>query len=199
MFEFLKGPLRRAFCFSAGGRAADRQDGLIYTIDDKDAVHAIDGLPQSSIGAPLPSILATDKQTFLVYLVEDPSPGWDGTSVRAMNRDVGGEAVAIISFENCHAHFLGPPSDEIFHGHPLAPRGLRPYGVFEVEHSSWLRALVRMNAVHPRHMPGMFADCRHFIFTFHDSTFECIAESFAVETARMSIKKALSELLGKRL
>jgi len=73
---------------------------------------------------------------------------------------------------------FGPPNDEGLHGHPLAERGLEPYGVFVVSPSSWLRALVRMNAVHPRHRDEHFDGLCHFVFTFHDSTFECIARGF---------------------
>ena len=51
---------------------------------------------------------------------------------------------------------FGPPNDEAFDGHPLARRGLRPYGAFEVTHSSWIRQLEQMNSVHPHHSPPLF-------------------------------------------
>jgi hypothetical protein len=79
---------------------------------------------------------------------------------------------------------FGPPNDEAFSGHPLAARGLKPYSVFEIEKSSWLRALVRMNSVHPYHKVERFADLRHWVFSFHDTTFECIASSFDIVLAR---------------
>lgn len=77
---------------------------------------------------------------------------------------------------------LGPPNDEAFVGHPLYEKGLRPHGVFEVRNSSWLRALERMNSVHPRHVADLFHGYRHFIFAFQDSTFECIAKSYGHDT-----------------
>src|SRR5262249_17748356 len=73
------------------------------------------------------------------------------------------------------AHYFGPPNDEALSGHPLYRKGLRHYGVCEVKNSSWVRALERMNRVHPSHHPRMFSRYRHFVFTFHDTTFECIA------------------------
>ena len=35
----------------------------------------------------------------------------------------------------------------------------------------------KRNRVHYRHDPSRYAKLSHFIFTFHDSTFECVAES----------------------
>ncbi|HEX8863370.1 MAG TPA: hypothetical protein VGC06_30595 [Actinomycetes bacterium] len=55
----------------------------------------------------------------------------------------------------------GPPNDEALQGHPLVDRGLRPYGVFRVEGSSWIRQLERMNRVHPQHRPEAFRDLCH--------------------------------------
>jgi hypothetical protein len=44
------------------------------------------------------------------------------------------------------AHTFGPSNDEAFSGHPLAARGLTPYGAFKIENSSWVRHLERMNS-----------------------------------------------------
>ena len=37
----------------------------------------------------------------------------------------------------------------------------------------------------------------HFIFWFHDSTFECIARSYKVETHRVSMKELLGLMVGR--
>jgi hypothetical protein len=52
---------------------------------------------------------------------------------------------ATVEFEQPFAHQFGPPNDEAFLGHPLAERGLHPYAGFEVQNSSWVRALEEMN------------------------------------------------------
>ena len=94
-----------------------------------------------------------------------------------------GEPAAIVRFTLPRASSFGPPNDEAFAGHPLAARGLEPYGAFEVKQPSWIRALERMNAVHANHEPEHFARFRHFVFTFHDTTFECVATGYACEIA----------------
>jgi hypothetical protein len=97
----------------------------------------------------------------------------------------------LVRFTRPIAHMFGPPNDEAFAGHPLAQRGLEPYSVFEVHQSSWIRALERMNSVHPRHRPEAYARYKHFVFAFHDSVFECIAEGFELSAYRGSVSAVL--------
>ena len=93
------------------------------------------------------------------------------------------EPVAIVRFHRPAAHMFGPPNDEAFSGHPLADRGLQPYGAYEVRGSSWIRRLERMNSVHPSHSPESYRLLRHVILAFHDTTFECVARSFTVDAS----------------
>lgn len=58
-------------------------------------------------------------------------------------------------------------------------RTLKPYGVFEVIGCSWIRSLKRMKPVHRQHDEHGFERLRHFVFTFHDKAFECVAEAVA--------------------
>jgi hypothetical protein len=132
----------------------------MYAIDRDDRVEELKTLPQQSIGAPLPVVLADDGGMVLAYLLEFED-----------------DKVAIVEFDYVTAHYFGPPNDEALSGHPLHPRGLGGYGAYEVHNSSWVRALERMNRVHPNHRPTMYSGLRHFIFTFHDTLFECIAKS----------------------
>ena len=37
-----------------------------------------------------------------------------------------------------------------------------------------------MNAVHRHHRPEAFAQLTHFVLSFHDSTFECVARELRV-------------------
>jgi hypothetical protein len=89
---------------------------------------------------------------------------------------------------------FGPPNDEAFGGHPLARRGLRPYSISEVRNSSWLELRIKMNRVHHRHSDSLFSDLRHFIFAFHDSTFECLAHDFTVSVFRGSMNAAVANM-----
>lgn len=184
--------------FSGFGRTP--APGAMYQVDDLDRVVALEGFPQSSVGAPCPMVLSDEFSTVIAFYIEEPDPNWDGTSVRVVGPDSNDERIAIVSFDSS-AYFFGPPNDEAFDGHPLASRGLGPYSAVLVERSSWVRGLERMNSVHPQHRPENFDDLKHFILSFHDSVFECVARSYRVELCVGSINSALprmAELLAKR-
>jgi hypothetical protein len=155
----------------------------MYTVDQRDRVVELRDVPQSDVGAPCPLVLANEGKVVVVYHRSNVPPGWDGTTVNVLGPNSAGEPAAIVRFDWVTASMFGPPNDEAFAGHPLASRGLRPYGAFEVLDSSWVRRLERMNSVHPQHRPEGYADRRHFVLTFHDSVFECVARSYECELA----------------
>jgi hypothetical protein len=167
----------------------------VYEVDDKDRVRELGGLPQSSIGAPIPLLLADEFRSAIAYVIQDVPDGWDGTTVRVIGPSSGGLPIALVTFELCHAQMFGPPNDEVFSGHPLAARGLAPYGAFEVTHSSWIRKLERMNSVHEHHRPERFLKYRHIILAFHDSTFECVCDDFRVALWRGSMTSVVPEMV----
>jgi hypothetical protein len=53
-----------------------------------------------------------------------------------------------------------------------------------------------MNHVHPRNDPAAFDKFHHYIVTFEDSTFECIAQSYAVLIAELASE---NEVHGRML
>jgi len=167
----------------------------MYSVDEGDTVEKIVGVPQSSIGAPCPMILMGEDDLHLAYYLQNTPQDWDGSPVRVVTENTAGEPVAWVRFKAPYAQMFGPPNDEAFEGHPLASRGLGPYGVYEIRDSSWIRKLERMNSVHPYHRPEQFSDYRHFVFSFHDTTFECIAEQFEIGNRSGSVVSVLSQAL----
>jgi hypothetical protein len=166
----------------------------MYSVDSRDQVVELRGLPRSDPGAPLPLVLADDHCLVLAYLINTPNPAWDGTWVNIKDPTSGGGSIALVEFPSYSALLWGPPNDEAFRGHPLADRGLHTYGAFEVRGSSWVRTLERMNRVHSGHRPERYAGLRHFIFTFHESVFECVAEKYRVTTHAGSLAGMLPEM-----
>jgi hypothetical protein len=140
----------------------------VYEVDSEDAVVELRNVPWCDPGAPMPALAAADGYLKLGYI--------------SLGRDGADDSIVVVTFDRPYAHFFGPPNDEAFSGHPLADRGLMPYGAYRVEHSSWVRRLERMNRVHPHHRPERFDELTHFILAFHDSTFECVAGGFALDT-----------------
>jgi hypothetical protein len=167
----------------------------MYQVDDKDKVMPLKDVPQSSVGAPLPLVVADEDRVVLAYYLQVKQPGWDGASVRIVDPLTSEQPIALVRFNHCCVHMFGPPNDEAFAGHPLASRGLRPYGVFQIENSSWIRRLERMNSVHSQHNPERFWKLRHLIFAFHDSTFECICDGFDIRLTQGPIFSKTTEMV----
>ena len=169
----------------------------MYKINKYDEVIEIKSIPQSSIGAPLPTILASENNLYLIYYLEETLESWDGKSIRMITVNSEGESLVIITFNRIYTHLFGPPNDEAISGHPLFNRGLKSYSAYEIKNSSWIKELEKMNSIHPQHNKENFIkDKRHFIFTFHDSTFECIAKDLQFDIYKGSIKSAALYLSG---
>jgi len=147
----------------------------MYQVDKLDRLIELNGIPQSCVGAPEPVVLSDEGTTILAFYLQKT-----GQRFPAENPTVD-EPAAIVTFRPCYNFFFGAPNDEAMNGHPLYSRGLKAYSVFEVSNSSWVRYLEKMNSVHTMHDPKRFWERRHFIFTFHDSTFECVAKGFEIE------------------
>lgn len=170
----------------------------MYQADKRDRVVELKDIPQSSIGAPIPVVIAAEHFTAVAFYLQNFDPDWDGTTVKVVGVNSDEEPIVIVRFNSCYAQLFGPPNDEAISGHPLHTRGLEPYANFEVEDSSWLRALEKMNSVHPYHNPKHFMDGkRHFILAFHDSVFECLAKDYTVETTFGSIRDVAIRLGGE--
>ena len=169
----------------------------MYHVDALDRVVELSDFPQCSIGAPLPSLISTEHETVLLFLRDDAAEDWDGTTARIVSLSSEDEPLAVVTFHKCYARIFGPPNEEAYMGHPLAGRGVRPFGAFRIENSSWLRRLESMNSVHRDHSPARFSALTHYIVTFHDSTFECIAASYTVETTQAPPKQALLRIVER--
>ena len=112
--------------------------------------------PAPNISEPV--VVQSDRACYLIYWVRD------------MERKA-------LEFSRCSISKFGYPNDEALGGHRLYEKGLGYYGFFEVLESEWIAELRQGNEVV---FPDFraFPEGRHFIITFHDSTFECIASGF---------------------
>ena len=141
---------------------------IMYSDDPHTILLELTSLPQCDVGAPSPQVVADEHRLLLAYIVQQQGPG------------ASTQPYAVVRFNRPQAHFFGPPNDEAIDGHPLYTKGLEAYACYRVVNSSWIRTLERMNSVHPMHKAERYDRLSHYIFTFHDSTFECVADSFQV-------------------
>ncbi len=147
-----------------------------------------------SIGSPIPYLFCSDNRALLTFYVDEPDPDWDGTYVNIV--DPGSKdpvTLCLVTFNSCASAKLGHPNDEVQQGHALAKHGLEGYTAQIVENSPWLAEVAKTNSVHPNDRPEHWESLHHYVFWFHDSTFECLAESFEVEVS----KEPMSELFRR--
>jgi len=118
--------------------------------------------------------LQTEAGTFLTFNAVRPtnrmSPGG------GPHREDAG--TAIVEFRRCLVSRFGYPNDEARWGIPQYKDV--SYGIYEVKDSTWIKEVVRLN----RHrFPETKDDYvrRHFLFAFHDDTFECLADDLTLE------------------
>lgn len=147
------------------------------------------------IGAPMPHLMMSEDRALLAFLLSEPDPSWDGSYVTIKSpADEQAEPLGLVEFEYCTSARLGAPNDEVFEGHPLNGKGLEAYSAQRVINSRWLKEIEKINSIHRMYRPDSWRDRTHFIFWFHDSTFECIAKSYKVEVHRTSMRALLSTM-----
>ena len=73
-------------------------------------------------------------------------------------------------------------------------KGLHGYTAQRVMNSKWLAELEAINSVHSYYDATRWRKLNHYIFWFHDTTFECVAESFRVEVFRESVADLLARV-----
>jgi hypothetical protein len=130
--------------------------------------------------------------TVLTCRANDPDPDWDGTNPRLVSPGSQEPSPHLqFTFSGCSSIRFGNPGDETLNGHSLWGRGLTFYNPHLVHNSAWIAELDAIDAVHERSVRLAEHGAKHYVFTFHDETFEAIARSVEVEP----LVGTLSELL----
>ena len=147
------------------------------------------------VGAPCPHLLQSDYRTFLVFFLPDVDPNWDGTWIKIRRPDSQeAQKLAVVEFQGCICTKMGLPREDAFTAHPLYGRGFVPYRAMSVENSTWVKELETINAMDHAFEGECWSELKHYIFPFHDSTFECVARGFTVETFDTAFPQLLSDI-----
>ena len=140
-------------------------------------------------GAPSPKLICDDVNLILLFYVdifELPEIS-DNILERDISQDKG---VAILRFKNVYIHKFGIPNDEVLFGHPYYDLGLKPYSMSSIIDSDWIKDIKRIQVKHPYFNEQSFDKLAHYIITFKDNTFECIAENYNVEYSYDTMKES---------
>jgi hypothetical protein len=102
---------------------------------------------------------------------------------------------ATLDFDLCHVATLGYPNDEALWGHPLQGKGMESYSAHIIENSRWKAELEVINKAHPNHNPEQWRKLKHFFISFHDCTFQCLAEDYKVSKTSEPYGHLISQIM----
>src|SRR5690349_2715598 len=150
----------RLLCRAGLTFGGTRIDGF-FMDNESDTLMLLDSVPMPAPVSTEPFTIADEGRAMLVYRIAPSCFHGYGPFVRNE------EPFCLVRFDGAVFQSLGPPNDEELSQHVLYAKGLRCYGAYEVVNSSlvgeWWPNAPRVIAL------------RHFIFTFEDSSFECVA------------------------
>ena len=145
----------------------------------------IDWQPEWNTGASCPHVISSEEKTFLIYLARVIDPHWDGSYVNVIgSKSNEPQPLVLVEFKGCYIYKFGGMNDEVWQGHSLYEKGLEGYSAHRIENSEWLKEQKRINSVHPFYKEEHWSKYNHFMLLFHDTMFECLAESYTVEVHR---------------
>lgn len=168
----------------------------MYTISEDDDLIQLTQIPEPDTKHPFSTIFTDGNRLFLAYYLDQVGKESDDSAIELSDRTVVAPA-ALFSFSYTRVHTFGLPNDEVLDEHPLSSRGLHAHGAFEVKNSSWVQRIEKANRGYRDHEPERFEVLRHFIFTFHDNTFECLAEDYTVLLHKESITNIMRSVTEK--
>lgn len=147
------------------------------------------------VGAPMPHVFANENQVFLIFLVAD--------SLMTPTEPVS-LTYAVVEFLRPVAHRLGSPAEDEQFGHYLYGRGQEIYRAQIVENSLWLREMIDMwkkakSEDGDSDQKHWHQHIKHYIFWFHDSTFECLAHGYEVRTYHDTIDAVVEKIIKRFL
>ena len=134
------------------------------------------------IGAPMPHVLANEHKLYLLFY-------------KALQED---NEMMLIKFNVCIASkFVIVPNHSNVEGYPYYTCGLWSANFFEIKNSDWIEELKKIDSFtdesHTKTLSD-FKKLKHYVLLFHDSTFECVAESFKVKKLK---GKSMTDILSK--
>lgn len=153
----------------------------------------IKGLFEMDTGAPSPTVISNDTELFIAFYANKQS-----TSVIPQERNtIYDTGIFALKFKRYLKYTFGFPGDETLHGHPYRKLGLESYSFYELRNSDIIKSLQEIGKVHPEYNREQWKMYKHYILTFHDNMFECIAQGFEIREENVSIYTQASVMLNE--
>lgn len=138
-------------------------------------------LKNMNTGSPMPVVLEGNSGSLYVLFYAGVEDG----------------IIVVIKFFRVSIYKYGTPDDEVLHGHPYYKLGLGFYSFSELKNSDWIEELIKINSVHAQFNKKNWKNCRHFILTFKDQTFECVADDYEIMEENISMKDKAFQIMNE--
>jgi hypothetical protein len=122
---------------------------------------------------PMP-VLLSGLRTFVAFYLRSRDSRFDQHDPVGQDPPTD-HGIGIVEFKQVTSVKIGSLKDEVLRGHPLWGSGLEHCRAHEVRNSRWIIELMNVNRMHQRFDESRWSGARHYVLTFHDETFECVA------------------------
>ena len=153
----------------------------------------IKGLFEIDYGAPSPTILSNDNELFIAFYADKES-----TSAMLQERNtIYDTGIVALKFKRYLKYTFGMPSNETIHCHPYSKLGMRSCSFYELRNSDLIKSLQDMEKINEDYDPETWKMYKHYILTFHDNMFECIAQDFEIREENTSLYNQATVMLNE--
>lgn len=134
-------------------------------------------------GAPCPVLISDERCLYLYFYAH-------------INR--GEDFITCIRFDRWEYHCFGYPGEESQGAHPYSELGLGYCSYHILQESDLIQKLKAIDSAHPCFERWKWDELNHYVFTFHDSMFECIARGFKFIEADVDLYHTLTNFMSKK-
>lgn len=153
----------------------------------------IKGLFEIDYGSPSPTILSNDSELYLTFYADREN----AVEIPQQRNTVYDTGIVVIKFNMYLKYTFGLPGEETVHGHSYNSLGMESFSFYELRNSDFIKSLQEIEKVHPYYNSEKWNKYKHYILTFHDNMFECIAESFEIREENNSLYNQVSTIFSE--
>lgn len=150
----------------------------------------IKGLFEMDYGAPLPIILSSDNELLVAFFIDK-----ENAYAIPQECDIYDAGVLTLEFKQCLKYTFGMPGNESMYGHPYSKLGMQACSFYELRNSDLIESLREIDKIHPFYNSERWKMYKHYILTFHDNMFECVARGFEIIEEKTSFYNEASGML----
>lgn len=139
-------------------------------------------------GGPSPKIYSFENSLFVLFYS-------DNSNYQQIDQVIFDYGVVILKFNRVQKFNFGMPSTDTIQGHQYYKIGMNSCAFYELKDSDFIKSLQNIAKIHPNYNHSGWEKYRHYILTFHDNMFECVAESFEFIEEKTSIEDQLTPMI----